>query len=175
MEILDEADLVVLFARRRAFPADQMRHFHAYLKRGGPLVALRTACHAFDARGAGPQGHEEWARFDPEVLGGNYHGHHGNGPKTTVTAAAGAQDHPILARIKLPWFSNGSLYEVRPLTAGTNTLLIGTIPGQEPEPVAWTNHYGRSRVFFTSLGHPDDFDNPQFRKLLVNAIFWALD
>ena len=55
--------------------------------------------------------------------------------------------------------------------------MIGTIPGQEPEPVAWTNLAGpkQARVFFTSLGHIDDFQNPAFRKLLVNGLFWALE
>ena len=31
------------------------------------------------------------------------------------------------------------------------------------------------RMFYTALGHPEDFRDPQFRKLLVNAIFWAMD
>jgi len=53
--------------------------------------------------------------------------------------------------------------------------LVGTIPDKEPEPVAWTNSYKRSRIFYTSLGHPDDFRNAQFRRLLINAVFWAMD
>jgi type 1 glutamine amidotransferase len=66
---------------------------------------------------------------------------------------------------------------VMPLATGTMPLLIGTIPGQEPEPVAWTNLAGakQARVFFTSLGHIEDFENPAFRKLLVNGLFWALE
>jgi len=53
--------------------------------------------------------------------------------------------------------------------------LIGTIPDKEPEPVAWTNSYKNSRIFYTSLGHPDDFGNAQFRRLLINAVFWAMN
>jgi type 1 glutamine amidotransferase len=55
-------------------------------------------------------------------------------------------------------------------------LLIGSIPDQNPEPVAWTNvvRGGGARVFYTSLGHADDFANPAFRKLLVNGICWTL-
>ncbi len=34
---------------------------------------------------------------------------------------------------------------------------------------------GTSRVFYTSLGHPGDFENASFRRLLRNAVFWALD
>jgi type 1 glutamine amidotransferase len=57
----------------------------------------------------------------------------------------------------------------------TKTLLIGTIPDKEPEPIAWTNRYRKSRIFYTSLGHVDDFKNPQFRQLLINAVFWAME
>jgi type 1 glutamine amidotransferase len=33
---------------------------------------------------------------------------------------------------------------------------------------------GKSRVFYTSLGHVDDFKNPQFVRLLGNAVLWTL-
>ncbi len=175
MEALTNADLAVLFVRRRALPAEQMKYFRNYMDSGRPLIGLRTASHAFDTRGSAPAGYAEWKKLDPEVLGGNYHGHHGSGPKCAVTIAARADSHPILAGVQMPFTSNGSLYEVRPLTNSTTRLLIGTIPDKEPEPVAWTNKYGNSRVFYTSLGHPDDFQNPHFRRLLINAVFWAMN
>ena len=175
MELITDADLVVVFARRRAFPADQMQYLEDYLDRGGALIGLRTASHAFDARGGGPADHVEWRDFDPRVFGGSYHGHHGAGPKCKVTCVKRTGDHPILAGVKLPLLSNGSLYEVRPLAPTTTTLLLGTIPNEEPEPVAWTNSHRMGRVFYTSLGHRDDFENAQFRKLLVNAVFWAMN
>ncbi len=175
MEALSKADLVLVFVRRRAFQAEQMQYFRDYLDRGKPLIGLRTASHAFDTRGKAPNGHVEWRNFDHEVLGGNYHGHYGRGPVTTVTAAAGAKGHPILAGVRMPFASIGSLYEVRPLSRSAKRLLSGTIPNKEPEPVAWTNTYKKSRVFYTSLGHPDDFENPQFRRLLINAVFWAMN
>ena len=175
LEVLTNADLAVVFMRRRALPPEQMKYFRDYMNSGKPLVALRTACHAFDTRGSAPAGYAEWPKFDPEVLGGNYTGHYGAGPKCTVTMAAGAEGHPILAGVKIPFTSDGSLYEVRPLAESTTRLLIGTIPDKEPEPVAWTNRYKKSRVFFTSLGHADDFKNASFRQLLINAIFWAMN
>ena len=175
MEALSKTDLVLVFARRRAFQAEQMQYFRDYLERGKPLIGLRTASHAFDTRGKAPNGHVEWRNFDAEVLGGNYHGHYGRGPVTTVTAAAGAKGHPILAGVRMPFVSIGSLYEVSPLSRSAKRLLTGTIPNKEPEPVAWTNTYKKSRVFYSSLGHPDDFKNPQFRRLLINAVFWAMN
>jgi type 1 glutamine amidotransferase len=76
--------------------------------------------------------------------------------------------------VQLPFTSIGSLYEVRPLAKSAKPLLFGTIPDKELEPVAWTNRYGKSRIFYTSLGHRDDFKNEHFRRFLVNAVFWAM-
>jgi type 1 glutamine amidotransferase len=60
------------------------------------------------------------------------------------------------------------------LATSATALLMGTIPGTEPEPVAWTNQYGKSRIFYTSLGHEDDFKNDNFLRLLANAVEWCL-
>ena len=72
---------------------------------------------------------------------------------------------------------NGSLYKVKPLTETTTQILVGKIPDHEPEPIAWTNLAGpkKARIFNTTLGHLDDFENPAFRKLLTNALYWALE
>jgi hypothetical protein len=124
------------------------------------------------------QGHASWPGFDAEVLGGNYTGHHGAGPQTQLAAANEAADHPILRGVPLDeLLGNGSLYRTSPLAESAKPLLIGSIEGHPSEPVAWTNLAGdkQARVFYTSLGHEEDFANPVFRKLLVNALFWALD
>ena len=174
MEALANADLAMIFVRRRAFPDGQMQYLRDFLKAGKPLIGLRTASHAFDTRGDVPDGHSDWRAFDPEVLGGNYHGHYGRDPKTTVTPVADAASHPIVADVELPFTSESSLYKTGPLAESARLLLIGTIPDHEFEPVAWTNRYGRSRVFYTSLGHTSDFANPAFEKMLVNAVFWGM-
>ena len=40
-------------------------------------------------------------------------------------------------------------------------------------PVAWTNTHNGGRVFYTSLGHIEDFHVDAFRALLINGIRWA--
>lgn len=174
-EALAGADLLLLSMRRQAIAAEDLAAVRAHLAAGKPLVGIRTASHAFDARRESPSGHEQWTRFDPEVLGGNYRGHRGFGPKTTVSLASGAARHPILRDVKLPLVGHGSLYQVSPLAATATPLLMGTIADHPAEPVAWTNRSGKSRVFYTSLGHADDFRDPSFALLLTNAIVWALD
>jgi nicotinamidase-related amidase/type 1 glutamine amidotransferase len=172
---LESADLLLLSVRRRALPADDLQAVRKFLAAGKPLVGIRTASHAFDARKQGPAGHAEWPRFDPEVLGGNYHGHHKPGPLTTVAVAPGADKHPILAGVRVPFTGHGSLYTVSPLAPSTTPLLIGTIANEAPEPIAWTHNYGKSRVFYTSLGHIDDFKEESFVRMLGNAVSWALE
>ena len=48
LEKLAEADLMILFTRFRALPSEQMRHIDNYLSNGKPLMAIRTATHAFN-------------------------------------------------------------------------------------------------------------------------------
>ena len=42
------------------------------------------------------------------------------------------------------------------------------------QPVAWTKTYNGARVFFTTLGHPKDYEEYSMRRLLMNGIYWAL-
>ena len=180
VDAVKSADLLFISVRRRTPPADQLNAIRAYLSAGKPLVGIRTACHAFALRPSDPpadSNHAVWQTFDPEVLGGHYTNHHPDGPRTTITAAPGAQSHEILKGISVTRLvGTGSLYKVSPLEPGTSPLLMGAIPDQPSEPVAWTHTYGpkHARVFFTSLGHPNDFTNAEFRRLLLNGIEWAL-
>ncbi len=46
------------------------------------------------------------------------------------------------------------------------------------QPAAWVRAPKgefRGRVFYTSLGLPEDFKEPNYRRLLINAIFWVAD
>ena len=180
VEALRSADLLFVSVRRRTPPIEQLNAVREYLAAGKPLVGIRTACHAFALRPTDPPAGPKqgvWQAFDPQVLGGHYTNHHPEGPPTMVTIAAGAQGHQILNGLNVSeLLGAGSLYKVSPLEPDTTPLLIGSIPEQAPEPIAWTHRFGdkHARVFFTSLGHPDDFTNPQFRRLLVNGIAWAL-
>ena len=73
-----------------------------------------------------------------------------------ISVAPGIKTHEIIRDVETRFKSHGSLYKVSPLAEGTQALLMGTIPGQASEPVAWVNRRGPARVFYTSLGHPDE-------------------
>ena len=58
----------------------------------------------------------------------------------------------------------------------SNVLLKATLEGQAgvSEPVAWIYEAANRKGFYTSLGAPEDFAQPAFRRLLLNATLWAV-
>jgi len=180
VEALPPADVLLVSVRRRPPKAEQLAAVRAHLAAGKPVIGIRTASHAFSLRNnmAPDAGYASWTSFDQEILGGNYVGHHGDGPRVATSVAPGATAHPILVGIDPTKIgSAGSLYKVVPLMPSTTPVLMGSIPNFPTEPVAWTNspRAGGSRVFYTSLGHPDDFNNAAFCKLLLQGICWTIE
>lgn len=180
LEVLDTADVLLVSVRRRPLPAEQLDHFRKFVAAGKPVVGIRTASHAFSLRDqAPPAGLADWKEFDAQVFGGNYTNHHGNELKTAISILPGAKSHPILKGIEPVAFpTGGSLYMVSPLAKTAVPLLEGKLVDKPDvkEPVAWL--YWREdegRSFYTSLGHPADFESPQFQTLLKHAIAWAAE
>ena len=184
-----KADLVVVFARRRALPREQMQILKEYLDNGKPLIGIRTACHAFDANlvvpkegGAPvaanvrlPEGLEQWKTFDKDVFGCSYHGHYEPGIVTVVTVNPEKKGHPLLTGVPETFDSPSWLYVVAPLAPTAEALMMGRIPGKDAEAVLLTNTYKRgSRIVYTSLGHWDDFKLPAFQRILINSVFWTM-
>ena len=189
IEKVKKADLVVVFARRRALPKVQMQILQDYLDSGKPLIGIRTASHAFDANlvvpkeGGAPvaanvrlsEGLEQWKTFDKDVFGCSYHGHYEPGIVTVVTVNPEKKGHPILTGVPETFDSPSWLYEVAPLAPTAEALMMGKIPGKDAEAVLLTNTYKRgSRIVYTSLGHWDDFKLPAFQRILINSVFWTM-
>ena len=138
--VLKEADALMVSIRRRVLPESDMDAVRRFVASGKPVIGIRTASHAFSLRDqTPPEGFVDWPEFDAEVFGGNYHGHHGNGLKSTVQVVSDAASHPVLSGVtRDPFPQGGSLYQTSPLAAETTVLLAGRAEGQPVEPVAWT-------------------------------------
>ncbi|HEX7380156.1 MAG TPA: ThuA domain-containing protein [Pirellulales bacterium] len=179
IEMLDQADALLVSARRRPLRPEQLDRVRRFVAAGKPLIGIRTASHAFAPPHGKPldEGLAQWADFDQQVWGGNYVNHHANNLHPRVTIAAGAERHAVLAGVALnEYVSPCSLYKAGPLLPGTQPLLVGTVPGFASEPVAWTRvRADGGRSFYTSLGHVGDFSQPAFCQLLFNGINWACD
>lgn len=164
LESLESADLAILFIRRMTLPEEQLAHIRKHLKAGKPIIGLRTTSHAF----------ENWKAWDNDVLGGNYHGHRGNTLVATATVPPRAQKHEIMRGVAKEFVTGGSLYQTVPLADKATPLLVGSVVGEQPEPMAWTHEFQGARVFYTSLGDAKDFANQPFMQMLTQAIHWSL-
>lgn len=149
IEALDSADMMVLFTRFRALPDEQMQHIEDYLKAGKPLIALRTATHAFNFGeddvtnfahySNGYKGDkQEWIDgFGRLVLGEKWDSHHGHHKhqSTRGVIAEGATSHPIVSGIE-----SGSIwgptdvYGVRlPLPGDSQPIILGQVINRKGE------------------------------------------
>ena len=179
LEAMYDADLLILSMRRRALPVVQMDHLEHYIRSGKPIVCIRVSIVPFQVQpDERKDGHVIWQDFDKEVLGCSYHGYNPGSRQTgcDVWVVDEAQKHPIMQGIDKNGFHSTSwLYQLEPLAETTTLLMKGKWSKDYPEePVAFTNTYQGGKVFYTSLGHPDDFKNDSFCKLLKNAVVWAL-
>ena len=167
LESLRDADLMVIATRFRTLPDEQMQEIDAYLRKGKPVVGLRTATHGFDFPKGGMFQRYHWRNddeafqqgFGRQVLGEtwiNHHGQHGvEGTRGLV--APDAAGHPILRGIADgDVYGPTDVYGVRlPLPGDSKPLLLGqVVAGLTPDtppveggknnpmmPIAWTKTY----------------------------------
>jgi putative membrane-bound dehydrogenase-like protein len=161
LEALEKCDVAIFFTRRLQIEGDALDAVKKFVKSGKPLIGIRTASHGF----------QNWLEMDKEILGGDYKGHFGANMICEVKLAEKQKDHPVLKGVA-SFKSNGSLYKNPNIASDVTVLLTGSIPNQS-EPIAWVREKDGRRVFYTSLGHPDDFKDENFTRLLVNALAWT--
>lgn len=195
LEALDKADLMVLFLRFQELPDQQMKHIIDYTNSGRPIVALRTSTHAFNYQKnpASPyarysfRSREFEGGYGRQVLGETWINHYGAHQKESTRGlpAPGMDRHPILRGVQDVW-GPSDVYAITTLSGDAKPVLLGQVlagmqptsppnPAKNLVPVAWIKSYNASRVFTTTMGHPGDFLNEGFRRMLVNACYWALE
>jgi Trehalose utilisation len=182
LETLAEADLAIFFLRWRQLPVDQLLMIENYLKSGKPVMGFRTSTHAFNF----PKGHEseKWNDFGEFALNAppgwmkkGLHTHYGHKCTTDVSVIDAAKGHPILRGVEPSFHVPSWLYRVLPdyPTKDSKWLLMGKAINPDKEatdqPVAWIgkNSFG-AKVFTTTLGHPEDFQQEGMQRLVINAI-----
>lgn len=197
MEALETADLAVVFLRFQNLPTEQMKHLDAYLNRGGPVVGMRTATHAFQIPAGQPFAKYDFRSkdanyelgFGHQVLGQTWVGHYGQNHRqsTRITIVDTMKSHPILRGVKDVWVQAGG-YVGKPVDGDVLTMaqplngMRSDSPVDEtkpPQPSEWTRTYksasGKEGRVFTSLyGTPEDLTNEGYRRLMCNGIFWAI-
>ncbi|MEO6567794.1 MAG: PVC-type heme-binding CxxCH protein, partial [Opitutaceae bacterium] len=134
-EALDSADAIVMLLRFRQWPDDAMKHFVNAYHRGVPIVALRTATHAFNFPATSPWAKythntktEGWVSgFGKQVLGETWINHWGR-HKVEATRAVvepSSTNDPLLRGVT-EVFGNSDVYEAYP-PADAKILLRGIV------------------------------------------------
>jgi type 1 glutamine amidotransferase len=185
LEALREADLAVFFLRWRQLPPDQLQYIDEYLKSGKPVMGFRTSTHAFNFPKGDPS--EEWNAFgerafgSPPGWGKAGHTHYGHESTTDVTIIPEAAKNSILTGVAPSFHAASWLYRVRPEYPPKDATLLLMGKSVNPDkpaidnPVAWTwKNKANAKVFFTTLGHPEDFQQESVQRLTINAIHWLL-
>jgi len=188
IEVLADADLAIFFMRFLKLPDYEWQPIEDYLTSGKPVIGLRTANHSFKY----PSDHSRFSwndDFGRRALGTPYIVHQRSATKISVVDMP--VPHPIMKNVtKKNWVSPGTLYLTR-LEKGCIPLAMGSGDGRartvkkafgtinvkphESDVVAWAwkNEWG-GKVFGTSFGHPGDFAEESFVRMLVNSVHWAV-
>lgn len=197
---LDTADAIVMLIRFRNWPDETMKRFDAAMKRGVPVIALRTSTHAFKL--SKDSAFASYNSFGKDVLGEKWVSHWGNHKVEAgkgVIEPANAAD-PILRGVTDVFFDS-DVYEAAP-PADAKILMRGQVlkgmtPADPPAsytkkradggeqdindpmmPVAWTRELKTAegkphKIFTTTTGAATDLANGDLRRLIVNAVYWA--
>ncbi len=161
VDALKDAQLLLVFARRMKLPEDQMKPIRAHWESGKPIVGIRTASHAFQKA--------DNEVFDRQILGGSHQSHWADEP-VKVTNKPDQSEHPVLRSVG-PFVSR-KLYKRADLLDDVVVLQTGD-NGKDTQPVTLVREYKGGRIFYTSLGVPEDFKDANFCQMLINAIFWT--
>jgi len=202
LETLETADVMIVKLRWRNLPDEQMKWIDNFLKKGKPVLGMRTSTHAFNIPKESPYARYsydfpeegQWKQgFGRLVLGETWIDHHGH---HAVEATRGVivpeqKDNPIVSGCD-DIFGPTDVYTVRlPLPGDSKPLVYGQVlegmkssdkpvAGAKNEPmmpIAWTKTYRIDngpvgQVFATTMGSSQDLESEGLRRLLVNATYW---
>jgi type 1 glutamine amidotransferase len=141
------------------------RAFASFVADGGGLVLLHPATWYNFA---------DWPAFNTTFVGGGSKAHDPLGEfSLTVTKP----DHPVVAGLQRDFKLRDELYQVNfEPGAKTQVLVETSVSGQtgKKHPSVWIVEHPKSRVVCIAPGHDGAAHRePNFRKLLANAVKWA--
>ncbi|HEX8294758.1 MAG TPA: ThuA domain-containing protein [Chthoniobacteraceae bacterium] len=99
----------------------------------------------------------------------------GHGPQEPITVSYTDKTHPITKNLADWTTSKEELYNNVQIFPTAKALATGT-QKDKPLVLAWTNMFGNTRVFSTTLAHnTSSVEDPRYLDLVANGILWATD
>ena len=197
MHLVQDADLVILTFRFRELPDSDTQHFADYLQNGKPLIAIRTATHAFQYARNTNSAFARWdwrnrqwpGGFGQQVLGDTWVSHHGVHAKESARGLINGPhaSHPVLRGVRDVW-GPSDVYGIMRLKPDDTVLLHGlAIKGMKADdlpnyakslmPLVWIRDFkwengNTTRALTSTIGAAIDLENADLRRLFVNACYW---
>lgn len=132
---------------------------------GLPAVFLHCAIHSYRGKT------EKWFEFG----GVTSHRHEKHRPFTVENLRP---EHPIMRAFPESWRTpQGELYEIVKIWPNSTPLAHAYGVDTERHHVnIWTNHYGKARVFGTTIGHHNEtVAAPEYLDLVTRGLLWSVD
>ena len=135
-EALEKADAIVMALRFRKWDEKALERFDAAVKRGVPVIGLRTSTHAFNIPGNGPFVKLSWGNkggFGKQVLGETWVSHWGSHKHEATKGVIedSAKDNPVLRGVT-DVFGDTDVYEAAPPADATILLRGQVLKGMAP-------------------------------------------
>jgi len=157
-ENINKFDVVLFYGSGRNFTdPKQEEGLGNFVRNGGGLGGI----HATDAF---KKSDVYW-----HLLGGRFSGHGGG----TFPIRIVDKKHPVTAGMD-DFDITDETYRNKYHEKAEIHSLVKMDRGKEQQSMAWTQDYGKGRVFNTTLGHGKPaWINPQFQRLVVRGLYWA--
>ena len=158
LSTLRTCDAALFYACNGELGAENARLLRAFLDAGKGLVVVRP----------GEKPWRSWAEFAPQVLGAKLDGKFANGYPMHVINLFPHAIFTGVTRLE----TRQQMPQYVELAGDAQMIMEGTV-GEATAPLAWLRQLGPSRICCVLPGDADLFRDPDFERLLRNALLWT--
>jgi type 1 glutamine amidotransferase len=165
--------------------AEGKEAFLAAIRGGKPFVGIHSATDTFHSHGTQPN---TPARYEPDgadadpyiqMIGAEFIIHGAQQPSRQIVID---RSFPGMDAVPADFDPPEEWYTLKDFAPDLHVLILQDTTGMKgppyarpPYPDTWAHHYGKGRVFYTSMGHREDmWNSPVFQAVLVGGLDWAL-
>ncbi|TKD64997.1 ThuA domain-containing protein [Flavobacterium sp. ASW18X] len=149
----------------------EQKAFERYIQGGGSFMGIHAAADT----------EYNWPWYG-KLVGAYFAGHPNNPNVRTARINVVDKMHACTAHLPSVWERTDEWYNYKNINPDINVLMKldetsyeGGTNGDN-HPIAWYHEFDGGRAFYTGSGHTDaTFDEPHFRKHLLEALLWCMD